>query len=113
LALRTTLQIAILVTLTGCTHLLSFGDGAFSVNGSLLPTAQNCEVALFTEDGTELSFTRRKIHGEFKADFTVASLAGTYRALVFCEGITRKSMTIRYGSEVKPGQRVSFGEIAH
>lgn len=101
---------AILLALTGRVF-LPFGDGAFGITGSLAPSTQSCEAALFTESGTEIQFPRRKVRGQFSADFTVAPFASTYVVSVFCDGITRKSMTAHYGSETKGGQRVSLGEI--
>jgi hypothetical protein len=100
-----------LLALNGCVF-LTFGDGAFRISGSITPAAQSCEVALFTESGTEMQFTRRKVRGEFHDDFTVAPSSSTYIVSVFCDGILRKSMTVRYGSETKAGQLVSLGEIA-
>lgn len=105
------IYVAILLMMAGCTY-LTVGDGAFGITGSLPPKAQSCELALFTEDGAELQFRRRKIRGEFREDFVVAPYARAYRATVFCDGTARKSMTVRYGTDVKSGQYVSLGEIA-
>jgi hypothetical protein len=107
---RLTTSIAITL-LSGCQYFV-VGDGMFVVNGTLLPTARPCEVLLLSEKDEEIPFTRRKVQGQFEADFVVAPSARLYRVALLCGGPMKKVATVRYGTEVKPGQRVSLGEIA-
>jgi hypothetical protein len=84
----------------------------FVVNGALPPTTQSCEVFLLSEKDEEVPFTRRKVQGQFEADFVVAPSARVYQVTLLCGGPMKKVATVRYGTEVKPGQRMSLGEIA-
>ena len=88
------------------------GDGAFSVHGSLPPSAGGCELLLLSDNGTEVPHTRRHVRGRFQEDFTVAPTARVYQVGVLCGGRMSKVATVRYGTEVRAGQRVSLGEIA-
>lgn len=108
LRLTTCIASALLI---GCSYFV-VGDGMFVVNGTLLPTAQPCEVLLLSEKDEEIPFTRRKVQGQFEVDFVVAPRSRLYQVALLCAGATKKVATVRYGTEVKPGQRVSLGEIA-
>lgn len=101
---------AVLVALTGC---VAFpGDGAFSVVGSLPATAGACQLLLLSDGDTEVPYSRRRVRGRFEADFTVAPTARVYQVGVLCGGRISKVATVRYGTEVGAGQRISLGEIA-
>jgi hypothetical protein len=98
------------IALAGC---IAFPrDGAFSVVGSLPANAGRCELLLMSDGGTEVPYTRRRIQGQFQEGFSVAPSAKVYQVGVLCGGTMSKVATIRYGTEVRAGQRVSLGEIA-
>ena len=88
------------------------GDGAFSVVGTLPASAGSCELLLLSDGGTEVPYTRRRVRGQFHEDFSVAPSAKVYQVGVLCGGTMSKIATIRYGTEVRAGQRVPLGEIA-
>src|SRR5688572_5975668 len=97
--------------LGGCSYFL-VGDGMFAVNGTLSASARPCEVLLLSEQNEEIPFSRRKVQGQFRADFTVAPAARVYRVAVQCDNTMKTLTTVRYGTEVKPGQEVALGAIA-
>jgi len=101
----------VLLALGGCDWLV-VGDGAFGITGTLPASVEKCEVALLSERGAEVPFSRRQARRELREDFTIAPHAAVYQVAVLCGGTVRKIATIRYGTEVKPGQRVPLGEIA-
>jgi hypothetical protein len=88
------------------------GDGVFGVTGILSPTARSCEMLLLSEKGTEVPFTRKRVQGSFRLDFVVNPYARVYDVALDCDGRIQKVRTVRYGTEVEPGQWVSLGEIA-
>jgi hypothetical protein len=97
--------------LGGCSY-FTVGDGMFAVNGTLPASPRSCEVLLLSDRNEEVPFTRRKVQGQFRADFTVAPTARVYRVAIECDSTMRTITTVRYGTEVKPGQEVALGAIA-
>jgi len=97
--------------LYGCSYFV-VGDGMFAVNGTLVPTSGPCEVLLLSEQNEEIPFTRRKVQGQFRADFVVDPRSRVYRVAVQCDKAMKTLTTVRYGTDVKPGQEVALGAIA-
>jgi hypothetical protein len=88
------------------------GDGMFAVSGTLSASSRSCEVLLLSEQNEEVPFTRRKVQGQFRADFTVSPVARMYQVAVQCDSAMKTITTVKYGTEVKPGQEVALGAIA-
>ena len=108
---RAHIAIVMSVALVSCAHLMP-GDGAFGVTGTLSSSAGECELLLRDERGVEIPVSRRKIQGPFRIDYTVAPYAKEYQVAVACSNRSRNVATIKYGTDVKPGQWVSLGDIA-
>jgi hypothetical protein len=99
--------------LGGCGCLVIAGDGAFRVTGEVLGNAENCEIDLLSDTGAPLPYMRKAIvKPTFSETFVVSPCTSTYQVVVSCHGVLKKAATIRYGSDVKPGEEVSLGKIA-
>jgi hypothetical protein len=99
------------LALVGCVGLPP-ADGMFSVSGSLPASLGPCDLLLFSEEGVEIPFSRRKVRGKFRENFAVAPQARMYQVGVQCGSAISKVATIRYGTLVAPGDAVVLGEIA-
>jgi len=85
----------------------------FIVTGELIGPANNCEIYLSSESGERIAHTQRGIKLKaFSEDFVVSPTPANYEVIVSCEGIVRKTVTVRYGTQVKPGKELSLGKIA-
>ena len=67
----------------------------FTVNGTVPPNAESCDIYLRTEAGEEVPFTRRRVSGNFQADFPATLCTATYQVIVTCDGIERRLATAR------------------
>jgi hypothetical protein len=77
------------LALCGCCG-LPIGDEVFTVNGSVPPSAQSCDIYLRTEAGDEVPSTRRRVSGHFREDFPVTLCTASYHVVVTCDGIERR-----------------------
>lgn len=106
------LVLAPMLLFFGCSGLV-IGDGMFFVTGEFLAPANNCEIYLLSESGARLAHTQREIKLKaFSEDFVVSPKPANYEVIVSCEGVIRKTATIRYGTQVNPGKEISLGKIA-
>jgi hypothetical protein len=46
-----------------------------------------------TEAGEEVPFTKRRVSGDFQADFPVTLCSATHQVVVACDGIERRLAT--------------------
>lgn len=99
------------LALGGCMGLPP-AESMFSVSGSLPASFEACDLMLYSEEGIEIPFSRRKVRGEFREDFAVVPEARMYQVGVQCGGAISRVATIRYGTLVAPGDAIVLGEIA-
>ena len=80
---------ALALALCGCCG-MPLGDDVFTINGTVPPHAQSCDIFLRTEAGAEVPRTRRRVSGNFREDYPVTRCTGDYHVIVTCDGAERR-----------------------
>jgi hypothetical protein len=105
---------ALLALLSACVLPVA-GDGAFSVEGRLVPQSTapipSCELQLLHEAHGPAVLDARTITGQYRVTFVVAPTAQDYQVRMLCAGQVVQVLRVRYGSEVRPGGIVQLQEL--
>lgn len=100
--------------LSGCLPLLGIGDGAFRVAGEVVSESGapvSCELRLLGGSLNSRVLQTLNVNGSFVETFMVPPDRDTYQVDLFCKGKVVRSVTVKYGSEVRYATPVKIGRI--
>ena len=83
------LRLLCVFALGGCCS-IPVGNEVFTVNGTVPPDAQTCDVYLRNSAGEEVPSTRRRVSGNFQTDYPVTHCTAAYQVIVACDGAERR-----------------------